>query len=421
MFRTSFPRFIFGLIAIGSIWGQVPEVRITNSINAVQLRTLAGNVHPLARAAFDQGAAPSDLPMDRMLLVLTRGAAQEADLETLLKAQQSPLSPQYHQWLTPQEFGARFGAADEDIQAITNWLQTQGFTVNRVSNGKTIIEFAGTAGQIQRAFHTDIHKYVVNGTEHWANASNPQIPAALASVVAGVATLHNFTKQTQLTHSAQAFEAALSANGRPQFNSSSGSYALSPGDYAIIYNLNPLLRAGINGTGRTIAVVGRTNIHVSDITDFRSTFGLPANNPNVIVNGVNPRDLGGDEEAEAVLDTTWAGATAPGATVDLVISKTTNTTDGVDLSEEYIIDNNLADVMTESFGDCEANYTQAEAAMYTSLAQQAAAQGITYFVAAGDSGSAGCNSGSDNTSDGKVSVNVLASNPYVVAVGGTEF
>src|SRR5581483_420590 len=135
------------------------------------------------------------------------------------------------------------------------------------SNGKTIVEFTGTAGQVQQSFHNGIHKYVVNGEEHWANSSNPQIPAALASVLVGVATLHNFTKQSQLIRSGQTFEAELSATGRPQFTSSAGNYALSPGDYAVIYNLNPLFAAGINGAGRTIAVVGRTNIRVSDIAD----------------------------------------------------------------------------------------------------------------------------------------------------------
>jgi hypothetical protein len=412
------------IVITAPLWGQKPAIRIQGGVDDGQLQILRGNVHPLARSEFEQGSAPSDLTMEHMLLVLTRSAAQESALETLLKEQQDPSSAQYHQWLTPQEFGTRFGAADADIQTITSWLQSQGFTVNSVSNGKTVIDFSGTAGQVQQAFHTQIHQYVVNGQQHWANATNPQIPAALSSVVAGVATLHNFTKQTQLINSGRQFEAQLSSQGRPQFTAGTGNNALSPGDYAVIYNLNPLFAAGINGSGRTIAVVGRTNIKLSDITGsngFRSVFGLSGGLVQVIVNGTDPGDLGSSEEAEAVLDTSWAGATAPGATVDLVVSKTTNTTDGVDLSELYIIDRNLADVMTESFGDCEANYTKAEGNYYSSLAEQAAAEGITYFVAAGDAGSAGCNSGSDNTSDNVLSVNILSSNPYVVAVGGTQF
>ncbi|MBV8550211.1 MAG: hypothetical protein JOY54_02845, partial [Acidobacteriaceae bacterium] len=327
----------------------------------------------------------------------------------------------YHQWLTPQQFGEQFGAADEDIQKITSWLQSQGFQINRVSNGKTFIEFSGTAGQVQQAFHTEIHKYVVNGVAHWANAADPQIPAALTPVVAGVATLYNFEKKPQLVKSNGQFVATYSAGAKPQFTSG-GNHALSPADYATIYNINALYQNGYNGRGVTIAVVGRTNINVSDISSFRSTFGLPPNPPQVIVNGPNPGDLGGSEEAEAVLDTTWAGAIAQSATIELVVSATTNTADGADLSEMYIIDNNLGDVMTESFGSCEAaGYTAAEVAAISSLAEQAAAQGITYTVAAGDAGAEGCDDPTETTATGPISVNILAATPYTVAVGGTQF
>ena len=196
---------------------------------------------------------------------------------------------------------------------------------------------------------------------------------------------------------------------------------MAPGDYATIYNAKPLYPS-ITGSGTTIAVVGRTNINVADVLAFRSLLGLPANAPNIIVNGPNPGDLGGGEEAEAVLDTSWAGAIATGATVDLVVSQTTNTTDGADLSEAYIIDNNLGNVMTESFGSCEASFTSAQEAAISSLAQQAAAQGITYTVAAGDAGSAGCdNFDSEPFATGPLSVNGLGSTPYNIAVGGTQF
>jgi subtilase family serine protease len=396
------------------------QPRIVKQINEAQRQMLPGNTHPLARASFDRGAAPVDLPMDRMLLVLNRSTEQMSALQSLLDAQQNPSSSHYHKWLTPGEFGEKFGATDDDIQTITIWLESQGFRISRVFNGKTVIEFSGTASQVRRAFHTEIRKYVVNGEAHWANASDPQIPVALANVVAGVATLHNFTKKTQFARSAQVFEATYRAGEQPQFTSGS-SHALSPGDYATIYNLKPLHQAGIVGLGRTIAVVARTNININDVYQFRNAFHLTGSGPQIQLTGADPGNLGGDEEAEAVLDMSWAGATAPDATAELVVSKTTNATDGVDLSEAYIVDRNFADVMTESFGDCEANFTQAQASLYLSLAAQAAAQGITYVVASGDSGSAGCNQGSDNSSNGVSSVNILASNPYVVAVGGTEF
>ncbi len=421
--------FLFGLGTLAAVTASqltaqtiaAPQLRITQALDESRREVLAGNTHPLARPEFDHGIAPADLPMERMLLVLTRSAEQETALEALLAEQQNPSSPRYHQWLTPQQFGEQFGTADADIQTVTSWLQWQGFQVNRVSQGKSVIDFSGTANQVAQAFHTEIHKYVVNGVEHWANASNPQIPTALAPVIAGITTLHNFGKRKELVRSGQTFAADYQSGTRPEFNSSSGLHALSPADYAVIYNINPMYQAGITGAGVTIAVVARTNIHIQDLVSFRSVFGLSNNPPQVIVNGTDPGDLGGDEEAEAVLDSSWAGATAPGATVKLVVSMTTNTSDGVDLSELYIIDNNVGDVMTESFGDCEANYTAGEANYYSTLAQQAAAEGITYLVSAGDSGAEGCDAPTETTARDGLSVNILASNPYVIAVGGTEF
>lgn len=390
------------------------RARITRPIREDALSTLPGNVHPLARGEFDRGAAPPDLPMGSMLLVLARSTQQESALQNLLASQQDPSSPLYHRWLTPQEFGQRFGAADQDVQTVTAWLASHGFQVEHVANGRNLIEFSGTAAQVQDAFHTQIHKYVINGKTHWANATDPEIPSALAGVVRGVASLYNFRKKPQIIRAAGSFAG-------PQFTSSTGSHALAPADYATIYNINPLYSAGINGTGTVIAVVGRSNINVQDVASFRSTFNLSANSPQIIVNGSDPGNLGGDEEAEAVLDASWSGAIAPGATIKLVVSKSTNASDGVDLSEAYIIDNNLGDVMTESFGSCEASYTAAEGAAASSLAAQAAAQGITYAVAAGDSGAMGCDDPNSAMATGPLSVNVLASTSYTVAVGGTQF
>ncbi len=403
-------------------FAQAPRARIVNPIDDSRLTRLAKNTHPLARSEFDRGAAPDNLPLGRMLLVLTRGSDSQQNLDLLVRAQQDKNSSAYHKWLTPQQFGQRFGAADADINKITGWLSSHGFQVSRVSNGRNIIEFSGNAGQVREAFHTEIHQFVVNGKAHWANASDPEIPTALATVVAGVSTLHNFRKAPQIAR-LQANVATAVAGSHPQFTGSDGSNALAPGDFATIYNVNPVYAAGDNGAGATIAVVARTNILLSDIANFRSSFALSNNPPQIVLNGPDPGDLGDGDEAEAVLDTSWSGALAPAATVKLVVSASTNTTDGVDLSEQYIIDNNLADVMTESYGDCEADgYTQAEAQFYSSLAQQAAAEGITYTVASGDSGAEGCDDpGTETVATGPVSVNILAATPYNIAVGGTQF
>ncbi|MDQ2712117.1 MAG: protease pro-enzyme activation domain-containing protein, partial [Acidobacteriota bacterium] len=396
---------------------------VNQTVNETQLVTLAGNVHPLARVQFDNGSASAALPLDRMMLVLKRSKQQEEDLARLLAGQQDPGSPDFHHWLTPTEFGERFGPSLGDIKAVTDWLQVHGFQVNEVSPGRTYIEFSGNVAQVQSAFHTSIHRYVVNGENHLANDSNPQIPAALAPVVAGVSSLHNFFSKPQLIMSNKKLAAVLQPGKKtPNYSEGFGSYALAPADYATIYNIGSLYSAGINGHGATIAVVGRSNINLQDIASFRSIFQLPNNNPQIVLNGADPGNLGGGEEAEAVLDNTWSGAVAPNATVKFVVSASTNTADGVDLSEAYIVTHNVGDVMTESFGSCEASYTAAQAASVSSLAQQAAAEGITYMVSSGDNGSDGCdNPNSTYQAIQPVSVNVLSSPPYVVSVGGNQF
>jgi Pro-kumamolisin, activation domain/Bacterial Ig-like domain (group 3) len=349
----------------------------------------------------------------------------------LLGQQQDKSSPYYHQWLKPAEFGQKFGAADEDVQAVTAWLQSHGFQVTNVTKGRGIVEFSGTVAQVKEAFHTEIHKYVVNGEEHWGNSSDPQMPSALVSVVGGIATLHNFVKQPNLVSTGQ--RAYLQRGAKSNVNlckvaqnpcpTADVVHALSPADLSTVYNAPNSLNANqppvlINGDGIAIGVVARSNINVSDIQEFRDVFGMPANFfPNsIVLNGPDPTDLGGAEEIEAVLDASWVGAAAPNANIYFVVSQSTETTDGVDLSEIFIVDNNLAAIMTESFGTCEQDATQALANAEFAIAEQAAAQGITFLASSGDSGAV-C---SRNTT-GTIATQIPASLPYVTAIGGTMF
>jgi subtilase family serine protease len=419
----SFRIFFLLVVATGAAAQQNPvQPRIIQAVDETRLTVLRGNTHPRALARYDQGAAPPSLPMQRMFLVLQRSAAQETALRQLLDEQQDKSSPNYHKWLAPEQFGQQYGPADSDLQAVMSWLQSHGFQISSLSKGRTAIEFSGTAAMVQEAFHTAIHKYLVNSEEHWANASDPQIPSALTPVVAGVWTLHNFLKKPDLVMSKERFPLVdVPGSTKPQITGSNGQHLLGPGDYAVIYGINPVYQAGVVGNNVTIAVVGRSDIQLNDVFTFRSIFSVPGGNLPIIPNGPDPGDLGGAEEAEAVLDTTWSGVVAQGATVDLVVSGSTNTTDGADLSELYIVDNNLGDVMTESFGTCEATATTAQLTGISALAEQAAAQGITYLVSSGDTGSAGCDNLAEITATGPLSVNALASTPFTVAVGGTMF
>jgi len=402
------------------------RARVTQAVDLQNLTTLRGNVHPLARQEFDQGVAPDDLPMERILLVLQRGSDQEASLRQLLDQQQVQSSGQFHQWLTPEQLGRQFGPADSDIQAVTQWLTSQGFQVTKVGAGRTAIEFSGTAGLVRTALGTEIHKFRVNGSDYWANATDPQIPAALAPVVRGFDSLNNFPRKPLHEHLGTFRKSRLTGEVKPLFTFSppgqTGSYiALGPTDFATIYNIAPLWTAGTTGAGQTIAVVGETNINLQDVADFRSMFGLPANTPNIILNGPDP-GITSTDETEADLDVEWSGAVAKGATVDLVVSETTESTPGIDLSALYIVDNNLAPIMSISYGGCEAQGDGSNA-FHAALWEQAAAQGITVVIASGDSGSAGC----DYSGAGEVAaqyglaVSGLASTPFNVAVGGTDF
>jgi hypothetical protein len=403
---------------------------ITQALDETRLTVLKGNTHPLARPQFDLGTAPASLPMERMLLVLKRSDDQETALRKLLDNQQDKNSPNYHKWLTPEQFGARFGPSDADLQTITGWLQSHGFQVGS-TKGRTILEFSGSASQVQEAFHTTIHKYIVNAEQHWANASDPSIPAALTPAVKGVLTLHNFISKP-MSHLVKepVLAQVVEANGRHYvtFPSSPPIHALEPQDFATIYNLTSPAYNPWTGTGVTIGVVARNDLFGGgqDIQNFRSVVGSGMNtfggaSLNVILDGPDPGNVGGSEESEATLDATWSGAIAPNATVDFVLSGGTNTTDGIDLSELYIVENNLADIMTESFGSCEYFQTDARLQGISALAQQAAAQGITYFVSTGDNGAEGCDDPGNPPATRPVSVNALASTAFNVAVGGTMF
>jgi len=400
-----------------------PQARVMQSVRDDKLITLRGNVHPMARAANDRGALPLTQPVTRMTLLLQRGAAQETALEQLLSEQQDPKSPNYHAWLTPQQFGEQFGPAESDIQTLKSWLSSQGFSNLQINNGKTLITFDGTAGQVRNAFHSDIHRLNVNGREHFANMQEPQIPEALAPVIAGVAGLHNFHPQPLVKRFGKFQRNMKTGEITPLFtytNVGGGTFfGVGPGDFRTIYNVPNTL----DGTGVSIAVVGQSNINLQDVADFRTIFGLPANQPTVILNGPDPGLVSGDE-GESDLDVEWAGAIAQKANILLVASLQTDTDGGggVNASAQYIVDNNVAPILSMSYGACESSLGNSGNVFYQLLWQQAAAQGITVIASSGDSGSADCDDPNSATSAARgVGVSGVASTPFNVAMGGTDF
>jgi hypothetical protein len=426
---------VFGIflcqIQVHKAMGQV-RPRVVEGVDDARRPTLCGNVHSRASTEFDRGAVAESQPMSRILLLLKRSDEQEAALQDTLAKQQDKSSPSFHQWLTPEQFGAQFGPADADIQAVTDWLTRQGFTIGKIYSGKTVIEFSGTAGQVQRAFGTAIHNYHVNGKTYSANATDPQIPAALAPVVTGVVSLHNFPREFY----SRRFGTLHKVSGKsivdplvtmPNPFGPGSFYGVGPGDFAKIYGVpatcgNPAVAC--TGSGQTIAIVGETNLLVTDVQQFRSVFGLPAtfDANSIVYNGEDPGITSTDEEAEADLDTQWSGGVAPGATIQYVLSASTPASQGVDLSALYIVEHNLAAVMSESYGTCASGLGSTGNSCYDNLWQKASRQGITVAVSTGESGSAGCDDpNQEGLATHQAGVNGLASTPYNVAVGGTDF
>jgi subtilase family serine protease len=403
---------------------------IDNSIRV----PLSGTVHPAIKTATDLGTLSSSEPLARMLLVLKPSDAQQTALRTLLDRQQTKSSPLYHKWLTPAQFSAQFAPAASDVQKITAWLQQQGFTDVKPAAGGRWIEFSGTANTVNGAFQTSMHRYQVATSagieEHIANASEISIPQAIAPAVKGMLSLNNFFSKPMHTP-LQA--AKRNSNGKLErvhsnMTTTDGNgdfwYYLAPGDVQTIYGASSLISSGIDGTGVSIAIVGRNDIELSDVQTFRSLFGLPVNDPNFIVSGPDPGFASGNDQMESSLDVEWAGAVAPKATINFVVASSTDTTDGVSLAAAYAVENVVSPILSLSYGDCEEFLGPTGNEFWNAVWEQAAAEGISVFVAAGDSGAASCD-GSAGTSGGPavygVSVSGLASTPYNVAVGGTQF
>jgi hypothetical protein len=391
-----------GLLAAASPLVAGPPSRLHADIQSRQTFLLKGNIHPMLASAEDQGEVPGTLPLPRITMHFQMTAAQQADLDQLLKAQQDPSSPQYHQWLTPELYAERFGISAADLARITAWLEHMGFTDVHAARSRTFVTMSGTAAQVRYAFQSSIHRYRVNGSPHYANATGPALPIELQGMVAGIRGLNDFRPRAHV-------------RPKPRYTSNlTGNHFMAPGDFATIYDLGPLYSSGIDGTGQSIAVTGQTDIALSDIEAFQSASGLPVKDPQIILYGYDPGTSSGDV-LESSLDLEWSGAVARGADIIYV-----NSSDVFD-STVYAIDNNLAPVVSLTYGACEAQTDSAIITSMNSAFAQANTQGITVVVASGDQGAADCDDSTVYYATQGLAVDFPASSQYVTGMGGTEF
>jgi subtilase family serine protease len=387
--------------------------RITSEITNSEQAALHGSLHPMAQAQFDAGRVPAATKLQGISIFFSRSEEQEADLQALIADQQDPASPLYHQWLNPDQFAARFGLADADLDKVKNWLQQQGFSVDSVARSRNSIRFSGTVGQVERAFSTQMHYYNVEGKQHFAPSTELSVPAALAPVVLAVRNLNDF----RLKH-------MHIAPARPDFTSSlSGAVHFAPGDIKVAYNIP----SNYTGAGQSIAIMGQSAIVTSDIENFQSAASLSINPPTlVLVPDSGTSTIYSGDEGESDLDLEWSGAIAPGANIIFVYTGSNTNADVTD-SIQYAVDEDIAPIISVSYGACEEGLSSP----FEATGQQAIAQGQTIVASSGDSGSTACygdygNTGNPNTAtapvaaDEVLAVNYPASSAYVTAVGGTE-
>jgi subtilase family serine protease len=392
------------------------RVLITQPIDASRLYTLAGNTRPEANAQSDRGKVADSFAMDHMLLQLQRSLEQERALDNFIDQQHDSTSPNFHRWLTADQFGQIYGPAPLDIETVSGWLRSSGFTVNTVYPSGMLIDFSGTAGQVSAAFRTEIHRLSVNGKDHIANMSDPQIPEALAPVVAGIVSLHDFRPHSMRKARAQY---------RVEYQ------IIVPADLATIYDLNPAFTAGYTGRGQTIALLEDSDLYnTADWETFRQVFGLSGYTSGSLrtINPAPPKGVSNCSDPgaayaddEATLDAEWSSAAAPDATIEIAACADTETTFGFVIAAQNVINAKVPPpIISLSYGFCEAVTGVALNALYRSSYQQAAAEGVSVFVAAGDEGAASCDSGQGTATHG-IGVSSAASTPYNVAVGGTDF
>src|SRR6202522_1712276 len=401
--------------------------RITQSIDVDHTVTLGRNTRPEANHQNDRGALPEGVALEHMLLLLQHSPEQEAAVNKLIDEQNDRNSPNFHKWLTAEEYGERFGVSVNDLNTVKGWLESQGFRINQVYANHMVIDISGTAGQLRDAFHVSMHQLEVNGETHIANMNDPRIPAALAPVVKGFASLNDFKRHANYMKKPDyTFAGCASSSSVP--TEPGTCYAITPQDNAVIYNLNPLWSNGITGTGQTIALLEDTDTYggANDWNSYRTAFGLTSYGgtyTQLHPGGCTDPGTNADD-GEAAIDVEMATSFAPAAAIQLISCPSAATPFGGLIALTNLTNGAgpYPNVVSMSYGVCEAfNGNGGNAAFYNTF-QLAATEGISVFASAGDSGPSSCSDdfsvGTEYTSLG---VTGWGETPYNVTVGGTDF
>ncbi|SFS20964.1 Ig-like domain (group 3) [Granulicella pectinivorans] len=397
-----------------------PANRISATADLEPMTRLTGHLPRWVTPQADEGAVSDETPV-HLTFLLSRSPERELAFQQLLIDQQNPSSPRYHQWLTSSQIGEQFGPSADDVHAVTQWLTAHGMQVTSVAPSRIFVQVSSTTGIVAAALSTSFHHFMLDGTPRLSATTEPSIPAALAVAVNSIDGLtdiplrpFNNVKQAEPRNTADSL--------RPMYsNSSNTTHYIFPGDFAKIYDISAITGAGFTGAGVKVAIIGRSRITDSDITQLQGLAGIPAKTENVIVvpGTTDPGLVAGDED-ESTLDVGRVLTVSTGAQADLVIAS--SATGGISAGIQYNVQTLMDPVMTISYGACETKAGQATVNAFDALFKQGAAEGIATFVSSGDSGAAGCSTSfTAPTGSETRGINYLCSSSYVTCVGGTEF
>jgi subtilase family serine protease len=398
-----------------------PTVNTATRVAPAGYTALTGSVHPYASIGRDLGRLDPTTPLEGASMLLAMTPAQKLRAKLVQRDLEDPTSPSYHKWITPEQFGAWFGASDADLARATAWLKGQGLAVHGAPTTRSRLFFSGTVDQVERAFQMEIHRYDVGGKEHFAPAMAPLVPDHLASLVMGIHGLHDFhlTPTGVRPHDAAKPGAIFPI---PEDGGTEGFLSLAPSDFATIYGVAPLYDRNITGKGQTIAIVGETDFVTDDIVQFRSAYGFDTSNlpKRTLVPLSGSSYLSIDATSEAELDLEWSGAIAKDAKIDFIYVGN-NPSYGIWDSIIYAIEHRSAPVVSASYAGCEYGMAPTDMIWAEVMGDAAAMEGMTLMTAAGDWGATGCDFGPvQSAAYYGLQVNWPTSIPSVVSVGGTE-
>ena len=390
--------------------------RIHDPVDAQRIITLPGTLSPNLASLRDTGPVSGNVMLPNVALHFRLTPEQQSDLAHLLRDQQTPGSTRYHQWLTPEQYASRYGLNRDDLAAVEFWLQSEGFSSLAVNASRTALSFSATTGQVEQVFGAKIHNYAKGGGSVLATSTNPYIPEALIGVVQTI---------TGLDELRPAPLPLIRTTDPINFEWTSGlstEHFMTPGDVASIYDLSALYAAGVTGKGQRIAIVGQSAIDPEDIARFRAAAGLTNRSPTLaLVPGTGVAMQRSGDELESDVDLEYAGATAPDADVILVYTGS-NASANVYDALAYAVDQDIAPIVSISYGECEQQLPRAELQHLQQVLMQANSQGQTILAASGDQGATACESAialERGIAENGLAVEYPASSPYVTSVGGT--